>query len=127
HLACVDGLGAIYPAMVNCVFALLALGYSPDAPLTARDIGHLADFEIEEGDTLRLRPCLSPVWDTAIVMTALEEAGLRPYHPALVLGGKWPIEKQILGDGGGLAKETDAGSGWWGFEVCNEFYSELVD
>ena len=70
HLERSDGLAAIYPAMVNSVFALLALGYSADDPLTAREIGHLADLEIEESDTLRLRPCLSPVWDTAIVMTA---------------------------------------------------------
>src|SRR5207247_8596038 len=72
--------------MVNSVFALLALGYSPDDPLAAREIGHLADFEIEEGDTLRLRPCLSPVWDTAIVMTALEAAGGRADRPRLVPG-----------------------------------------
>ena len=52
HLERTEGLGAIYPAMVNSVFALRALGYSADDPVTAREIGHLAQFEIEEGDTL---------------------------------------------------------------------------
>ena len=62
--------------MVNSVFALRALGYSADDPVTAREIGHLAQFEIEEGDTLRMQPCVSPVWDTAVTMFSLQEAGL---------------------------------------------------
>src|SRR5437879_217095 len=76
HLERSDGLGAIYPAMMNAVFALVALGYSPDDPLTAWEIGQLARYEIEDGETLRLQPCISPVWDTAIALVALEEAGL---------------------------------------------------
>ena len=54
HLERSDGLGAIYPAMMNSIFALLALGYSPDDPLTAREIGQLAQFEIEDGETIRV-------------------------------------------------------------------------
>ena len=38
HLERTEGLGAIYPAMVNSVFALWTLGYSPDNPVTAREI-----------------------------------------------------------------------------------------
>src|SRR5712691_2100108 len=76
HLERSAGLGAIYPAMMNSVFALLALGYSPDDPLAAREIGQLASLEIEEADTLQVQPCVSPVWDTAIAMVALQEAGL---------------------------------------------------
>ena len=52
HLERSDGLGAIYPAMMNAVFALVALGYSPDDPLTAREIGQLARYEIEDGIAL---------------------------------------------------------------------------
>jgi len=31
---------------------------------------------IEEGDTFRMQPCLSPVWDTAYALFALGEAGV---------------------------------------------------
>src|SRR5436190_17998672 len=72
HLDRSAGLGAIYPAMMNSVFALLALGYAPDEPVAAREIGHLASLEIEEEDTLRVQPCVSPVWDTAVAMVALQ-------------------------------------------------------
>src|SRR5579862_923710 len=37
HLERSEGLAAIYPAMMNAIFALLALGYSPDDPLKARE------------------------------------------------------------------------------------------
>ncbi len=97
HLERSEGLAAIYPAMMNAIFALLALGHSPDDPLTAREIEEFSRFEIEEGDTIRVQPCVSPVWDTAIAMVALEEAGLPPNHPALIEAASWLLENQIVG------------------------------
>jgi len=87
HLERSEGLAAIYPAMMNSIFALISMGHPPDDPLTARQIAQLAALEIEEGDTIRLQPCVSPVWDTCIAMVSLEEAGLAPDHPALVRTG----------------------------------------
>jgi squalene-hopene/tetraprenyl-beta-curcumene cyclase len=127
HLERSDGLGAIYPAMMNSVFALLALGRSPDDPLTAREIGHLERFEIEEGDTIRVQPCTSPVWDTAIAMVALEEAGLPPDHPALVRACEWLLEHQILGPGDWQVKNPQTPPGGWAFEFRNDFYPDVDD
>jgi len=56
HLERSEGLGAIYPAMMNAIFALIALGHSPDDPLTAREIEEFSRFEIAEGDTIRVAP-----------------------------------------------------------------------
>ena len=56
HLERSEGLAAIYPAMMNAIFALVALGHSPDDPLTAREIKEFSQFEIEEGDTFVSRP-----------------------------------------------------------------------
>jgi len=122
-----EGLGAIYPAMMNSVFALLALGHSPDDPLAAREIGQLARFEIEEGDTIRVQPCLSPVWDTAIAMVALEEAGLPPDHPALVRACEWMLDHQVLGPGDWQVKNPDGKPGGWAFEFRNDFYPDVDD
>ena len=52
-------------------------------------IKELEKLEIEEQDTLRLAPCFSPVWDTALTMVALTESGLEPGHPALLKAAKW--------------------------------------
>ncbi|MCL4524152.1 MAG: squalene--hopene cyclase [Acidobacteria bacterium] len=127
HLQRSDGLGAIYPAMMNSIFALLALGHPPDDPLTAREIGQLARFEIEEGDTIRLQPCLSPVWDTAIAMVALEEAGLPPDHPALIKAARWMLDQQILGPGDWQKKNRNTKPGGWAFEFRNDFYPDIDD
>ncbi|MEJ2008041.1 MAG: squalene--hopene cyclase [Acidobacteriota bacterium] len=127
HLERSEGLGAIYPAMVNSVFALLALGYPADDPLTARELGHLRGFEIEEGDTIRLQPCLSPVWDTAIVMYSLEEAGLPANHPALIKAARWLLDRQIVGPGDWQVKNRKGDSGGWAFEYRNDFYPDVDD
>ena len=127
HLERSAGLGAIYPAMMNSVFALLALGYSPDDPVAAREIAQLASLEIEEADTLRVQPCVSPVWDTAIAMVALQEAGLPPDHPALVKAAAWLLDRQIVGPGDWQINNPGVRSAGWAFEFSNEFYPDLDD
>src|SRR6201984_3247796 len=54
HLERSEGLAAIYPAMMNSIFALIALGHGPDDPLTSREIREFARFEIEGEATLRM-------------------------------------------------------------------------
>jgi len=127
HLERTEGLAAIYPAMMNSIFALLALGHSPDDPLTSREIGEFSRFEIEQGDTIRVQPCVSPVWDTAIAMVALEEAGLPPNHPALVQAADWLLENQIVGPGDWMIKTPGVMPGGWAFEFRNDFYPDVDD
>ena len=127
HLERSDGLAAIYPAMMNGIFALVALGHSPDDPLTAREIRQLERFEIEEKDTIRLQPCFSPVWDTAIAMVALEEAGVPPNHPALVRAADWLLANQVLGPGDWQEKNPGVPPGGWVFEFRNDFYPDVDD
>jgi len=127
HLERSEGLGAIYPAMVNSILALRALGYSADDPLTAREIGYLADFEIEESDTLRMQPCVSPVWDTAVALFSLEEAGLPPDHPALIKAATWLLDRQVLGGGDWQVKNPGVEPGGWAFEFRNDHYPDVDD
>ena len=127
HIERTEGLAAIYPAMMNSIFALMALGHGPDDPLTSREIREFARFEIEEGDTIRLQPCVSPVWDTCIAMVALEEAGVAPDHPALVKSAEWILSKQVLGPGDWQVKNKDAEPGGWVFEFRNDFYPDVDD
>ena len=127
HIERTEGLAAIYPAMMNSIFALMALGHGPDDPLTSREIREFARFEIEEKDTIRLQPCVSPVWDTCIAMVALEEAGVPADHPALVRAADWILSKQVLGPGDWQVKNKDAAPGGWVFEFRNDFYPDVDD
>ena len=127
HIERTDGLAAIYPAMMNSVFALVAFGHGPDDPLTLREIKEFSRFEIEDEQTIRMQPCFSPVWDTCIAMVALEEAGLPPDHPALVKAADWILSKQVLGPGDWQVKNKDADPGGWAFEFRNDFYPDVDD
>jgi squalene-hopene/tetraprenyl-beta-curcumene cyclase len=122
-----EGLGTIYPAMMNSIFALAAEGRDTSDPLLAREIGFLARYEIEEDDTLRVQPCISPLWDTAIVMVSLQEAGLDPSHPSLLAASRWLVDNQILGPGDWQVKNPDAEPGGWAFEFQNDFYPDVDD
>ena len=122
-----EGLGTIYPAMMNSVFALLADGGGRTDPLVAREISFLERYEIDDGDAIRVQPCISPVWDTAIAMVSLEEAGLEAAHPALIRAERWLLENQILGGGDWQVKNRKAEPGGWAFEFENEFYPDMDD
>ena len=122
-----EGLGTIYPAMMNSIFALLAEGADPQEPLVAREIKFLERYEIEESDTIRVQPCISPVWDTAIAMVSLEEAGVDPAHPALIAAERWVVRNQILGPGDWQVKNPNAAPGGWAFEFQNDFYPDVDD
>jgi len=127
HMERSEGLAAIYPAMMNSIFALMALGHGPDDPITSREISEFSRFEIEEGDTIRMQPCVSPVWDTCIAMVSLEEAGLPADHPALVKAADWMLSKQVLGPGDWQFKNKDAEPGGWAFEFRNDFFPDVDD
>jgi len=122
-----EGLGTIYPAMMNSIFALIAEGGDTTDPLIAREIDFLARYEIEQNDTLRVQPCISPLWDTAIAMVSLEEAGLDPSHPALLAASHWLVRNQILGPGDWQVKNRKAAPGGWAFEFRNDFYPDVDD
>lgn len=122
-----EGLGTIYPAMMNSIYALLAEGGDQSDPLVSREVRFLERYEIEEKGTIRVQPCISPVWDTAIAMVSLEEAGLDPAHPALIAAERWLVENQILGPGDWQVKNKKAEPGGWAFEFRNDFYPDVDD
>jgi squalene-hopene/tetraprenyl-beta-curcumene cyclase len=74
-----DGLGAIYPAMLNSIVALRCLDYSLDDPQLIRAMDEFEKLGIDcpEGTpdypipTFRMQPCFPPVWDTAQAIYAL--------------------------------------------------------
>jgi len=127
HFERSEGLAAIYPAMMNSIFALIALGYSPTHPVTARQIDEFSRFEIEDSETIRLQPCLSPVWDTGIALFALMEANADPADPTLQKTVRWLLDNQILGGGDWQIKNRDGAPGGWAFEFRNDFYPDVDD
>jgi len=75
--------------MMNSNFRAGAENGDTSNPLLAREISFLARYEIEEADTLRVQPCISPLWTRLSPWSPLEEAGLDPSHPALLAASRW--------------------------------------
>ena len=122
-----DGLGAIFPSMVNSVMAMRCLGYDESHPCLASNLEKIQELEIEEGDTIRLQPCLSPVWDTALVMNALAEAGCPSDMPELVGGARWLLSKEVRKPGDWKFRVRNAPVSGWPFQFRNEFYPDIDD
>jgi squalene-hopene/tetraprenyl-beta-curcumene cyclase len=122
-----DGLGAIYPSMMNAIIALRCLGYSVDDPQFIRALDEFEKLGIEEGDTFRMQPCKSPVWDTAYALFALGEAGVPASDPRLVKCADWILQKQVRKPGDWKIKNPKGEPGGWYFEFNNEFYPDVDD
>lgn len=118
--------GGIIPAMLNSLLALRTLNYNVADPIVQRGLKAIDRFAIED-DTYRVQPCVSPVWDTAWALKALVESGIDPSHPALVRGGEWLLEKQILDYGDWAVKNKQGKPGAWAFEFENRFYPDVDD
>jgi squalene-hopene/tetraprenyl-beta-curcumene cyclase len=122
-----DGLAAIFPSIMNSVIAMRCLGYSIDDPQVIRAMDEFEKLGIEEGDTFRMQPCVSPVWDTAYALFALGEAGVPPTDPRLVKCADWLLQKQVRNAGDWKVKNPEGQPGGWYFEFNNEFYPDVDD
>ena len=85
--------GGIQPAMLNSVLALHCLGYANDHPAVKKGLEALANFCIEDNDSLGLQSCVSPVWDTALGLKALADSGVPSDHPSLVKAAQWLLDR----------------------------------
>src|SRR5262249_49333390 len=127
HLADSDGVGAIFPPIIYTVISLRCLGYRDNTPEMRYALKQLDDLMIEEGDTLRLQPCFSPVWDTALTLNALADAGLSGRHPAVRQGVQWLLEREVRRPGDWSVSNPKLEPGGWFFEYRNGFYPDTDD
>jgi squalene-hopene/tetraprenyl-beta-curcumene cyclase len=123
-----DGLAAIFPAMLNSVIALKALGYKDDHPVLKHEWQELKRLQHEEKDSLRIEPCFSPVWDTAIVAICLHESGVPESHPALKKSAEWLMDKEIRFAGDWVHKNpAKVEPSGWVFEFNNKWNPDVDD
>src|SRR5712692_1586379 len=122
-----DGLATVYPAMLNCLIALRALGYPKTHPVYLKAAKDFAGLFVDDPDDFRIQPCLSPVWDTAINMIALAESGLSPEHPALQKAADWLIKKEVRIRGDWAVNNPHPEASGWAFEYNNVYYPDVDD
>jgi squalene-hopene/tetraprenyl-beta-curcumene cyclase len=122
-----DGLGAIFPPIVNTILALRCLGYPADHPAVADQAAELEKLELEDEGTIRVQPCFSSVWDTALAMVALQESGSPTDDPKLRRAASWLLDREVRSPGDWKRNLPDTAPGGWYFEYANEFYPDADD
>jgi len=134
RLEMTDGLGAIYPAMLNAIIALRCLGYSEDDPQVIRARDEFEKLGVEQPatpempePTFRMTPCASPVWDTAQAVYALGDAGVPRNDPRMIKAADWLLSKEVRHIGDWAVKVPKTEPGGWYFEYNNEFYPDTDD
>jgi squalene-hopene/tetraprenyl-beta-curcumene cyclase len=123
-----DGLGAIFPAMVNALEAMVILGYSADDPrrLTAKRA--LQKLLVVGPSSAYCQPCVSPIWDTALAALAMQEAGDDAARDASSRALDWLRTKQLLDEPGDWrVRRPDLPGGGWAFQFANDYYPDLDD
>ena len=122
-----DGLGAIFPPIVNTIFAFRALGLPADDPRVASQVDELEKLAIEEDGTLRIQPCFSAVWDTALGVHALLESGVPESDERVLRAADWLIDREVRVAGDWARNVPATPPGGWFFEYRNAFYPDTDD
>jgi squalene-hopene/tetraprenyl-beta-curcumene cyclase len=127
------GWGGIQPPWVYSLMALHLLGYPMDHPVMARGFAGLEGFTIrergsdDEGPTRRLEACQSPVWDTALALIALRDAGVPEDDPAVVRSADWLVGEEVTVRGDWAVRRPHLAPGGWAFEFANDNYPDIDD
>ena len=123
-----DGLGAIFPAMANSAMMYQVLGYPSQHPNYVAARTSIDNLLIVKDNEAYCQPCVSPVWDTALVCHTLLEVGTVRAMNASIAGLNWLVPLQVLDvRGDWIARRPDVRPGGWAFQYVNPHYPDLDD
>jgi squalene-hopene/tetraprenyl-beta-curcumene cyclase len=119
--------GGIQPPWVWAIVMLAALGHGAEDETFRRAVEGWAGFTIDDGDRLRPEACQSPVWDTALAVVALLEAGMPADDEALQRAGRWLLREEVTVGGDWSIRLPGLPPGGWAFEFENDLYPDVDD
>ncbi|HTR89833.1 MAG TPA: squalene--hopene cyclase, partial [Solirubrobacteraceae bacterium] len=133
--------GGIQPPWVYSLMALHLGGYQLEHPVMRRGLEGLDRFMVEDGGdrpgsrppgapagpSRRLEACQSPVWDTALAVVALADAGVSGDDPALVRAAEWLLGEEVREIGDWAVARRWLPVGGWAFEFANVNYPDVDD
>jgi squalene-hopene/tetraprenyl-beta-curcumene cyclase len=127
-----DGLGAIFTAMVNAYEAMDYLGIPIDNEQRRIARAAIDRLLVIKEDRAYCQPCVSPVWDTGLTSLALQEVDRyerkpqtqRAIHSAL----RWLASKQLTDEPGDWRHQRpNLPGGGWAFQFGNSYYPDVDD
>jgi squalene-hopene/tetraprenyl-beta-curcumene cyclase len=121
------GWGGIQPPWVYSMMALNLMGYPIDHPVIRAAFDGLDGFTIRDERGRRLEACQSPVWDTALAVIGLSDAGLPGDDHALLRAADWLLDEEIGVKGDWSVRRPGLEPGGWAFEFANDNYPDIDD
>ncbi len=123
--------GGIQPPWVYSLLALHLHGYPIDHPAMRAGLAGLEGFLVREdgpdGELRRLEACQSPVWDTALALNALLDAGVPGEDDAVSRAAAWLLAQEIQVRGDWAVRRPALPPGGWAFEFANVNYPDIDD
>ena len=123
-----DGLGAIFPAMVNALEMMVLRGYPADHPHRVTAKRALEKLLVVHESSAYCQPCVSPIWDTALAGLAMQEAGGPEAIAVADRALDWLQARQLRDEPGDWrVRRPKLAGGGWAFQFANSFYPDLDD
>jgi len=119
--------GGIQPPMVYSTIALVLRGYPLDHPVVKAALLGLERFTLDDESGRRIEACQSPIWDTALSVIALVDAGAAPDDPCVEAAVEWLLDKEVTVVGDWAVRRPSLAPGGWSFEFENVNYPDIDD
>jgi len=125
-----DGIGAIFPPMVNSLEAMALLGYPKDHPARQTCLRSIQKLVVHRADgSAYCQPCVSPIWDTVwSAFTLMHTSEDAHTQGAIDSSVDWLVSKQELDlQGDWAVRAPDLKPGGWAFQYNNAYYPDIDD
>jgi squalene-hopene/tetraprenyl-beta-curcumene cyclase len=119
--------GGIQPPWVYSLIALRLQGLPLAHPVVAAGLAGLDGFTVEDGAGRRIEACQSPVWDTALAVTALRDAGTAPSDEVLQDAADYLLAEEVTVRGDWSVRRPHLAPSGWAFEFENDHYPDVDD
>ena len=124
----IDGLGAIFPAMVNSLLMYDLLGVPPEDDRVQAARTAIERLLVIHEDEAYCQPCVSPIWDSSLVAHALLETGDEDAKAGARAACEWLAPLQVLDiKGDWAAQRPNVRPGGWAFQYANPHYPDVDD
>lgn len=118
----------IIPPMHAGIQALVLSGFSLQDDVIQRGLAAVERFTWHDDKGKRLQSCISPVWDTVLMVRSLCDAGVNRNSKRLKLAINWIKDRQLLGpEGDWRVSKPQLAPGAFSFEYNNTWYPDVDD
>ncbi|MCM3092719.1 squalene--hopene cyclase [Cytobacillus sp. FSL R5-0377] len=109
------------------IFALLSIGYSKDEPVIRNAVEGLKSFQADIDAHPHMQYTDASVWNTSLISTALQLAGVTPDDPAVKRANSYLLKRQHTKYGDWAIHNPHGQPGGWGFSDVNTLNPDVDD